>query len=129
MSKKSKEVAPEMLDENGRKPLKLNYPITFRAEVLLNLTLTLLVVYVIFELSLEVAAIVPDSFLSNVNAVLFNVTSTLTGPGSGSGPGFGSGFCLLQPVIPIKAVNAKPTNNFAFFILVSFLVLTNGHTL
>jgi len=30
MSKKSKEVAPEMLDENGRKPLKLNYPITFR---------------------------------------------------------------------------------------------------
>ena len=30
MSKKSKEAAPEMLDENGRKPLKLNYPITFR---------------------------------------------------------------------------------------------------
>lgn len=30
MSKKSKEVAPEMLDENGRPPLKLNYPITFR---------------------------------------------------------------------------------------------------
>ena len=30
MSKKSKESAPEMLDENGRKPLKLNYPITFR---------------------------------------------------------------------------------------------------
>lgn len=30
MSKKSKELQPEMLDENGRKPLKLNYPITFR---------------------------------------------------------------------------------------------------
>lgn len=30
MSKKSKEAVPEMLDENGRKPLKLNYPITFR---------------------------------------------------------------------------------------------------
>ena len=30
MSKKNKELAPEMLDEQGRKPLKLNYPITFR---------------------------------------------------------------------------------------------------
>ena len=30
MSKKTKEAQPEMLDENGLKPLKLNYPITFR---------------------------------------------------------------------------------------------------
>ncbi len=30
MSKKTKDLQPEMLDEQGRKPLKLNYPITFR---------------------------------------------------------------------------------------------------
>ena len=30
MAKKEKEAAPEMLDENGKKPLKLDYPITFR---------------------------------------------------------------------------------------------------